>query len=280
MEIFKLGLKDQIPYFQVPVPQVVSNPVYVSTVNPPAVTTNPTPVYYPASSKSSKTEEKPHKKRSKMTYQSNNSSPVTEPCFVDEGGSGDATSSHTNQQNDYCQKYADNDENYNSNTVYYVMPNNDSSGQNNYPVADNNYVLESSQAQGVYYGNPPNMSVKLSNQQPPYPKNNALYYPVPQNTFNTVIGQSPPYPTPSYGTYLHQNSAMYVNNPFANSYYLSIDSNYGNQTEGKDSNYWRITEERRNRNTKTNIKVKSVTPCKHKSTSTKEIAKDLKGLKL
>lgn len=217
-----------------------------------------------------------------MTYQSNNSSPVTEPCFVDEGGSGDATSSHTNQQNDYCQKYAaDNDENYNPNTVYYVMPNSESSGQNNYPAADNNYVLESSQAQGVYYGNPPNMSVKLSNQQPPYPKNNALYYPVPQNTFNTtVIGQSPPYPTPSYGTYLHQNGAMYVNNPFANSYYLSIDSNYGNQTEGKDSNYWRLTEERRNRNTKTNIKVKSVTPCKHKSTSTKEIAKDLKGLKL
>ncbi|KAL0277034.1 UNVERIFIED_CONTAM: hypothetical protein PYX00_004459 [Menopon gallinae] len=246
---------------EVPVPQVVTNPVYLSTVNPQS---NANPVYHPSSSKPAKTEEKPHKKRNKMTYRSNNSSPVTETCFVDEGASGDATN-HQNAQGDYCQKYSEADEKYNSNTVYYVVPNAEPTQTNfatsNY-VMDNNYVLDPSQTQGVYYGNPQN------------------------STFGTVLGQNgAPYPSPSYGTaYVHQ----YVNNPYANvpnsSYYLSIDGNYGGQSEQKDSSaYWNrpiAAEERRSRSTKANVKVKNVTPCKHKSTSTKDVTKDMKNLKL
>lgn len=257
----------------------MTNPVYLSNANP---------VYHTNSSKPAKTDEKPHKKRNKMTYRSNNSSPVTETCFVDEGASGDATN-HQNPQGDYCQKYSEADEKYNSNTVYYVVPNAEPTQTNfatsNY-VMDNNYVLDPSQTQGVYYGNPQNVSLKMQNQQPAYPKNNALYYPLPQSTFGTVLGQNgAPYPSPSYGTaYVHQ----YVNSPYANvpnsSYYLSIDGNYGGQSEQKDSSaYWNrpiAAEERRSRSTKPNVKVKNVTLCKHKSTSTKDVTKDMKNLKL
>ncbi|EEB19448.1 hypothetical protein Phum_PHUM575400 [Pediculus humanus corporis] len=281
---------DSIQTSDVPVPQVVSNPVYLSTVKAPAAS-NPNPVYHPtASSKPVKTEEKPHKKRNKMTYRSNNSSPTEGTCFVDEGGSGDATGSHQTVQGDYCQNYSETEDNYNSNTVYYVVPNSEpvqtNYVQSNY-VVDNNYVLDPSQSQSVYYGNPQNVSMKISNQQQVYPKNNAIYYPVPQNAFGTVIGQNPPYPTPSYGAYVHQNAAMYLNNPFGNvpnsSYFLSVDNNYGSQGEQKDSTCWNQsmgTEERRSKSAKTNVKVKNVTPCKHKSTSTKEVTKDMKNLKL
>lgn len=275
-------------------PLVVSNPVYLSSVKTPTAN-NSNPIYHSnSSSKLIKTDEKPLKKRNKMSYLSNNSSAAEETRFVDEGGSGDATGSHQTSQNDLCKKFSEAEVNYNSNTVYYVLPSSDpiqgNCFQSNY-VVDNNYLVDSSQTPNIYYGNPHNLSIKISNQQQVYQKNNALYYMLPQNTFGTVIGQNTPYPTHSYGTYVHQNAAMCLNNPFGtvanSSYFLSVDSNcsrqYGTRGEQKESGCWNRTlssEDRRSRNSKASVKVKNVTPCKYKSTSTKEVTKDMKNLKL